>query len=354
MLSTSAILLVIGSITVGAIAMGISTALGHDSNIEPETYIRYAILLTLGVYIVVGTLIVTQLVPGVRLRWSKGSPGGGIAFGALIGGGVSAALLAAVTAAAGHLSPDPRMVTTMSEGDVPHIVVTLAIACLCAPLVEEVLFRGLLLESLRRRSTVLAIAVSSAGFAVWHLNPAALRYYALIGVLLGILYVKRGLVCSMAAHFTFNAVLGVAALAVVLAPTTTYDVGAVSFAAPGGWSLQHQQGDSVLLGGPSGAELFVLDRASSHRVDTATLLQRLRNGGLDSAVPGLQVNQDTIRQQKLAAGNAVEVDVTTEGHGGTVVLMPLARESVEVLFLNAGSAKAESQFQRILQSLRVA
>ncbi|MBV9290921.1 MAG: CPBP family intramembrane metalloprotease, partial [Frankiales bacterium] len=155
------------AIGIGAVGMGLSWKLGRDESIEPETYIRYALVITLTVYALVGALVVTQLAPGLRLRWrSGGSTAGAIAFGVVVGGGLSAALLGIVSAASGHLAPDPRIVVLMSEGDLPHIIVTVALTCVCAPLVEEVLFRGLLLESLRERNTSTALVVSGAAFAV--------------------------------------------------------------------------------------------------------------------------------------------------------------------------------------------
>ena len=52
---------------------------------------------------------------------------------------------------------------------------------------------------------MIAIVISGLAFSVWHLTPSALRYYALLGAALGFLYSRRGLICSMAAHFGFKA-----------------------------------------------------------------------------------------------------------------------------------------------------
>src|SRR5207248_4528312 len=75
-----AVVLTIVAITIGAIAMGVSYLLGQDQNIAPATYLRYAIVLTLAVYAVVGVLVVTQITPSVRLRWSDGQPAMGVAI----------------------------------------------------------------------------------------------------------------------------------------------------------------------------------------------------------------------------------------------------------------------------------
>lgn len=356
MLSGNALALVITAIGVGALGMGASWLLGRDTHLEPATYIRYALVLTIGVYAVVGALIAIRLVPGIRLRWHDGRPASGILLGAACGGATSAALLAVVSGAAGHLSPDPRVVTLMSEGDVAHIVAAIGLTCLCAPLVEEVLFRGLLLESLRGKGQRVALVASGVAFAVWHLNPSALRYYALMGIFLGALYMKRGLACSMAAHAAFNGVLVVAALAVVLAPTKTVTVGDLSLSAPSGWGAMSSEYDGWSMTGPSGAELFVAEQTLPSTVTASPdqLLARMRTGAAALPVPGLTFDTATVRKVTLPAGVAVEVDLAYEGHGGTFVMMPLPGKLVEVAFMSGGSTKAQADFPRMLDSLRVA
>jgi membrane protease YdiL (CAAX protease family) len=358
MLSRRASILVGVSIGVGVLASVVSSVLGHDSHLEPATYLRYALILTLGVYLIVGALIVTQLVPGIRLRWSNGSPARSVLVGAGLGGAVSAALLTIASRLAGHLAPDPRMVTLMSEGDLAHIVITLGIVCVCAPLIEETLFRGLLLESKRWRSRQAALWISAACFAVWHLQIAIvpLVYYSLMGLLLGTIYVKRGLAGSMAAHFAFNGVLAVAALSLVLSPGKTFAVGDVSIHAPSGWS-QHNQYDApssaLALEGPSGAAAIVLEMPTQTAVSPQAVLRLLQTDGWRQLVPNVDVTVDNARQVQLPAGSAVEADITAEGHSGSLVFVPEQSKFVEVIFISAGSEKARADFPHMLDSLRV-
>jgi membrane protease YdiL (CAAX protease family) len=348
------------AIGIGAVGMAIAWLLGQDESLEPASYIRYAIVLTLGVYAVVGVLLVTRIAPGVRLRWQAGNPAGAVLFGALIGGGLGAMMLAAVSSAAGHLSPDPRMVTMMSEGDLPHIAAAVLIGCVCAPLVEEVLFRGVLLESLRSRGTAAAVWLSAIGFSIWHLSPSSLRYYALMGALLGFLYVRRGLLCSMAAHVAFNGVLTVAAMAVVLAPSQVLSAGNLSVSAPGGWQ-QATEADlgglavpGLLLKGPGGAMLAVLEApADVGNPSPEVIADRLRSGLLDVGFPGLQVHDEGIRTVHLPVGDAVEVDLTAQGHRGTLAFVNGPKGALEVVFMSGGSTKAQADFERMLPTLQV-
>jgi hypothetical protein len=198
-----------------------------------------------------------------------------------------------------------------------------------------------------------AVFVSGAAFAVWHLNPAALRYYALMGALLGVLYLKRGLICSISAHAAFNGVLTVAALAVVLAPAKIVTGGHVSLRAPGGWSTSHETGADLALTGPSGASLLVVEVPTAVPPSTDAIIRRINEGLLTRVFPGLEVDVTKTRQVRLPVGPAVEVDVIAQGHRGTMVFIPMVGESVDMVFLSGGSVKAQTDFPRMLDSLRV-
>ena len=357
-LSRRALAVTVVAIGIGAIAMGVSSLLANDQSLAPATYLRYAMVLTLAVYAIVGVLVVTQITPSVRLRWTDGEPALGIAMGLLVGGGLSAALLAAVSAAAGHLDPDPRIVTLMSEGDVPHVLATVLVTCAAAPLVEEVLFRGLLLESQRWRSTRRGLWVSAAAFAVWHLNPSALRYYALMGLLLGWLYVRRGLACSIAAHVGFNGVLTVAALSVVLTPGATVSVSGLTVHTPAGWHRAPERelpasapatSTVAALQGPSGAGLVVLSLPTPVAPTIDSMLDRLGSGtGVATFL-----DRSSLRELRLPVGPAVEVDARTGADRATLVIIPHDGHSFELVMHLAGSAKAQRDLTRILRDLHV-
>lgn len=355
LLDGRALVLVVIAITLGAVMQGIASLLGHRSSIEPATLIRYDIVLTLGLYAVVAVMIVSQITPSVTLRWGDGPVAQRVAMGVLTGAGLSGLLLFLVSANAGHLRPDPRIVLMMSEGDLTHIVVTVLISCLAAPLVEETLFRGLLLESLRPRSAGLALVVSAVAFAIWHLNTAALIYYSAMGAVLGTLYLKRGLAASIAAHVSFNGVLTIAAIVVVLGPSHVVNVDGLSLTAPSGWSVESsvtadQIGAAAVLRGPDDAIVEVIEGPVGSNFDPDTIAAQLR-----TALPfqsELTAEPDTVREAVLPLGKAVEVDVTIDDQSGTVVLVPGNNRPIGVVLIDAGSAKARSDFATILDSLR--
>jgi membrane protease YdiL (CAAX protease family) len=80
--------------------------------------------------------------------------------------------------------------------------------CLLVPAFEEFMFRGLLLEWLRKRlSDPGAIAVSSALFAVMHVYPIAMPYAFLAGIFLGWLRLRTGSALNTLFVHTLNNLL---------------------------------------------------------------------------------------------------------------------------------------------------
>lgn len=83
-----------------------------------------------------------------------------------------------------------------------------------APLTEELLFRGAVMNHLHRKgySATSTIVWSAIIFGVFHLNPAQIPFACLLGLLLGWLYERTGsLVPGMLCHF-INNTLGVISL----------------------------------------------------------------------------------------------------------------------------------------------
>jgi membrane protease YdiL (CAAX protease family) len=359
LLSHRAFVLTIVAICVGAVSAAASYLLSRDTHLTQATYLRYALVITLAVYAVVGVLVVTQIASGVRLRWHGGHKALSVATGLVVGGALSVLGLSVVSAAAGHLNPDPRIVTLMSEGDAPHIFATVLIACVAAPLIEETLFRGLLLESLRGHGNGAAIFISGLAFAAWHLNPAALVYYSVMGGLLGLLYVKRGLMCSMAAHLAFNGVLTIAAVVVVTGAGPLISNDGLSMHTPSGWTAKPVDlptsfadvHESFALAGPSGAAFVAMSFPTPVAPDPDLLMQRLSTTGRPGF--GTAVKTDSLREVKVPAGMLVEVDATIANQPGTIAFMPRSGRTYELVFESAGSPKAAADFAQMLRDLRV-
>lgn len=358
--SKRALVVTAGAIGLGAVMQAAFWALQHAQKLEPETLVRYSLVATFTFYVIVLALVLRQVQPHVVLRWATRSKLSALLIGPLVGAGLAGAMLGLAYAAVHHLSTDPTIALLVSEGDPAHILMTVLITCVAAPFVEELLFRGLLLQALREKSgTKLAMVVSACAFSAWHLRPQALRYYVFMGLILGLLYVKRGLLCSMSAHAAFNGTLTAAAVALALSPGTTVTAGALTVDVPGGWhqvtdSRLNRAPDATVLTGPSGAAVVINPEhdGPSHGFDAERLAEVIRSGALDGRIPGVQLDDATAHTLLLPAGPAVEVDVTSEGHRGEYVGVLAPDDIYDVVFISAGSVRAEHDFARMLTSVR--
>jgi membrane protease YdiL (CAAX protease family) len=357
LLDKRAVRLVAIAIGLGGVMQVAGILISKDTHFEPSVLIAIDIVLTLAFYGVVAAMVVMQITPTVRLRWGDGSLVVRLLTGLVLGAGLSALLLALVSAAVGHLSPDPRFLLLMSEGDPTHIAVVVLLTCVVAPLVEETLFRGLLLEALRPRGRGVAIVGSALAFAIWHFIPAALIYYGFMGAGFAAIYLKRGLATSMAAHAGFNGVLTIAAITIVLAPAHQVSLGALSFTAPGGWSAAtpaavSSTGTLLDLRGPSSAEVAVIELPVTTGDTADELASRIEQGSgqLSASLGGPVTN---VRETPTPVGTGVEVDIDVQSHHGDAVLLPVQGQIYELIFLNAGSVKATEDFARMLDSMQL-
>ena len=91
-----------------------------------------------------------------------------------------------------------------------------ALAIVAAPIVEELFFRGFVLQGLTRHMTpVKAALLSSALFALAHVRPVTYVPIFLIGLVLAFVFLKtRSLPLAMAAHAVYNAVVVAVTLSV--------------------------------------------------------------------------------------------------------------------------------------------
>jgi membrane protease YdiL (CAAX protease family) len=323
--------------------------------IENEAAIRYAIVTTLAVYAVVAVIVLRRVADdGHPLRWRGTWPvAGSVAFGLALGGGLALGLTS-LAHAAGQPGGDSRIALLVSEGDAPHILATVLIACVAAPFLEELLFRGLFLASMLGRGTRLAVWVSAAAFAVWHLNPSALRYYALMGAAFGAVYLKRGLAGSIAMHAAFNGVLTFMAVSYALTPGVVATSGDLAMHAPHGWHVAAVPPGTPAgmtgLDGPSGAQVVVASMAMTTDVDrTWTTL----SGGAMPTVYGFTTRPETAREVDLPAGKAVRVRILADGHDGDLVVLPDGDTTYVVVLVSGGSARVRADFDRMLKSVSV-
>ena len=87
------------------------------------------------------------------------------------------------------------------------IIVLIIVVALGAPLIEELVYRGLILQALQSRlNDWLALLISAAWFALIHLQPVELPGLFAFALVLGICFQRTGrLGMAIFAHIGFNA-----------------------------------------------------------------------------------------------------------------------------------------------------
>lgn len=109
-----------------------------------------------------------------------------------------------------HLKPDQIAVHLLRDARGPMIGVFVFLACVAAPFVEELTFRGFIFNALRRYLPVwVAVILSACVFGLAHWQPGnagAIVPLAAAGTVLAVIYYRTGsLAASMLTHAMFNA-----------------------------------------------------------------------------------------------------------------------------------------------------
>ena len=109
---------------------------------------------------------------------------------------------------AGVEDPSQDVVKMIKENDDPVTLVLMAVlACVGAPIAEEVVFRGYIYGVAKKFSNIaFAVVFSGLLFATVHMNMAGMLPLFVLGVALALVYEATGsLWTPIAAHFAFNA-----------------------------------------------------------------------------------------------------------------------------------------------------
>lgn len=123
-------------------------------------------------------------------------------------------LLRLLDKGASDLEGPAREVTDRADGPIGVLLLVLIVG-VCAPVVEEIFYRGLFQQALRKRGvpTAAAIGISAVVFGLSHGQLLQLPALILFGVVAGILAHRSGrLGPAIAAHVAFNMVTVIALL----------------------------------------------------------------------------------------------------------------------------------------------
>jgi membrane protease YdiL (CAAX protease family) len=348
---------VVTAISLGVVLQVVLYFLPRALHLQNPTAVGLGLGLILAFYLVVLSLVQGRLYEGkVKPVWHVGSPGRGALVGIGVGAALALLVIAANSALAGHLTSDATAMMVFAQGGLIRIAMLVVVTVLCAPFIEELLFRGLLAESMRPRGKGAAIWVSALAFALWHLRPELLRYYLLIGALLGLLYWKRGLVCSMSAHATFNGLLTlVAALAVTGAPHTVTGAG-ITLSAPAAWqqvtpASDGPDGPGLVLHNPSGAEVLIERLPIPATLDPNEIAAHMN--AAPTLGPGVVVKAGTVHPVQYPAGAGASAEVNDNGHDADAVLISSSQGTVVAELMTGGNANSRPQFESMLRSLQI-
>jgi membrane protease YdiL (CAAX protease family) len=341
---------VVGSIGLG-LAVLIITLVLDDARSDVARRLALAMAVTLALYAMVSLLVGRRLdTKVIRPRLVEGPVGRAIGFGALFGAGAGIAVGTLVSLFSGEFTSDPDMVAIASERLWVPIIAIVFVAVVAAPLIEEVLFRGLLVEAFRSRGRTSAILMGAVAFSFWHLDPAALRYYVLMGFLLGFLYWRLGLAGSISAHAAFNAVLVVLAFVSLAGGPETVTRSGIALEVPRSWHVVDEtvaQGVDFALESPTGAAVVV------ERVGAAQLAVR---GFASSSAALTRLPSGAQQPQAVTVDGspAVRFGLTLEsGTESDVVVVPKGRGIFVLTLVDGGSDEAERRFVEILASVRL-
>lgn len=92
----------------------------------------------------------------------------------------------------------------LPERSVLMVGLTIVFVCVIPPIVEEVLFRGAVLNSLRGFNAWIAAVISAAAFSVFHMSPAQTVYQFIVGLLYALIAYKAKSWVPTAISHTIN------------------------------------------------------------------------------------------------------------------------------------------------------
>ena len=277
----------------------------------------------------------------------------GAAEGVIVGGVTAVLLVGGLRLITGHPALDPTTAFLASQGSWGALLLGFVVIVVAAPVVEELVFRGFMAESYRPHGSRLAIILSAGAFSLAHLSPAQLRYYLAMGVLLGFVYWRRGLVGSIAAHAAFNGVLLAVAVAAAHGPAVEHRVAGATIAIPGTYQVgtPFLGDDDLVAEGPLGAVVELARVELPGPAPAADDLSRvLALGGLPLP-PEIQIVSSSVTVVDLPAGRAVSMEAEIDGGDGRVVLVPGSDEIWVATYRSDGAGQSAVDFQEMLLSL---
>lgn len=95
--------------------------------------------------------------------------------------------------------------TVLPDFSVINFIVVVIFVCILPAIMEEILFRGIILRGFKGFKPIIAIAMTGFLFSLFHMNPAQTVYQFLVGSLYALIVLKTGNVWfTIISHFVNN------------------------------------------------------------------------------------------------------------------------------------------------------
>jgi membrane protease YdiL (CAAX protease family) len=324
------------------------------NNVEVATAVRISLFAGLAFYALVAVWVVARSADlGLRPRVGLATRVNGVTEGFIVGAVMAVSIFAVLRLVAGHPVVDPTTGTLAVQGSIGGILLGFLLVAVAAPVVEEFVFRGFLLEAFRERGKGAAIVVSAIAFSLAHLRLAQFRYYVAMGIVLALIYWRRGLVGSVTAHATFNGMLMVLAIVASHGPAVdARAAGATVAVPPTYYTTTGVAGDDLMAIGPLGSRVELAHNDVPATVDARALAGVMASGALPFP-PQIVPDYTTATVIGLPAGAAVSMEAAVEGHDGRLVVIPKPGRLWVAVFRSDGSARALEEFDAMLRSWRL-
>jgi len=290
---------------------------------------------------------------GVRAQTGRPTGLVGAAEGFVIGGGGAILLVGLLRLAVGRPLLDPTIAVLACQSSALALVLGVVVIAVLAPVVEELVFRGFLAEAFRARGARIAVLVSAVSFGIAHLQLAGFRYYVAMGVVFTLVYLRRGLIGSIAAHAAFNGMLIVVALAASHGPAQQVRTADFSVTLPAAWAVTEAPvggrvaGDDLVADSPLGSRVELAHTDSPGRLDVGALARGLAAGA--TPLPrGVTLRRETVAAVDLPSGRAVAMSVDIDGQDGRVVMVPKGNRLWVATLRSGGEAKDTTAFFAIV------
>lgn len=341
-------------ILLNLVVQAVTTGFLLANDVERATAIKVSLATGLAAFaLAAGWVLLRSAELGLRPQWGRQHALRGATEGFIIGGAVAIVLFGAMRLALGRPVLDPTTSLLAAQGSPAAFLLGFLLLVVAAPVVEELVFRGFLAEALRDRGKRVAIWLSAIAFSVAHLRFSQFRYYVAMGLLLGLVYWRRGLVGSITAHATFNGMLLLIAVAASHGPAVEATGAGSTVAIPATYQVSTGlSGEELRMIGPLGAQVefgYVDVEGLPPVEDVAADLAR----GMVPFPGQLVVDLSSVLVFELPAGRAVSMMATLDGENGRMVVLPQEGRLWMAILRSDGTARSFSEFEAMLRSWRL-